>query len=163
MVKYKYNVGDKVTHFRGVTIYTIVERYNLNTINYYKCQNYKGLEDTFKEAEILGPCRVEATVAAPKELLRSGDIVKTVGHQFYVVFLNHFLDEEGVFANHFGEWVRLNDYNNNLEMIAPFTSRELDVQKVYRPLFVDSMMNIVRSKAYEVIWERKPGKPSISE
>ena len=36
MIKYKYKVGDKITHFRGITIYTIVERYNLNTINYYK-------------------------------------------------------------------------------------------------------------------------------
>lgn len=161
MVEYKYNKRDKV----GVIIdnihddYIIVDRFNLNCVNYYEITRILELADPNKitvevkivsENQILGRTEDDPVVLSyPKKLLKLGALVvdscgcvsqyiplKDFDFNYYEKVWSESLiakmREEGIFLDSFDGFMRVEEYDYDLKM-KNREYKDYDIDKIYYP------------------------------
>lgn len=161
MINYKFNKRDKV----GVIVnkkygeYIIVNRFNLNYINYYEITRTLERADTgeiivevkiISEDQILGKREDEPIViSCPKKLLKIGAlVVDTCGCVYQYIPLKDFdfshyekfwsesliakTREEGIFLSGVNEFMRVEEYDYDLKM-KDREYKDYDIDEIYYP------------------------------
>ena len=164
MVEYKYNKRDKVTVAinRIYDNYFIIDRFNLNCVNYYTVTRTLVHAETSEieveikvvsENQILMKIDKDAkSLNSLKDLLRIGTlVVDTTGCVYQYIPLqdfdfsfckNYFSSEsrieaaraEGIFLDSFGHFILVYDYNDDLEVKSRNDyDSDYDIDEIYYP------------------------------
>jgi hypothetical protein len=195
MVEYKYNKRDKVIvaiDDRTYADYFIVNRFNLNCVNYYEVTRTLERADTgeiivevkvVSEDKILKK-KVEEETVFPKKLLKLGAlVVDASGFVYQYIPLKDFdfsyyeniwsesliakTREEGVFLNAYNEFMRVEEYDYDLRM----KDREYeyyDIDEIYYPkkfwhIGGKAIMDFMNSVSEEEDWTLVwKRKPAVS-